>query len=170
MIRSAEKLRKLTAILDKDNNEQITEALNQLREEKPFEGAIFLLTSFYNKTNDNSIRKIISGFMNDLKDQSATEEVIIEIKKQWKPETISMLISSCWQSGLNYSRYSADLAKAFVKGDYVTAIECLTVIHESIDELSREKKDEIMRIIEENPLSPTDDKKALVAELLSMLC
>jgi hypothetical protein len=170
MIRSAEKLRKLTAILDKDNNEQITEALNQLREEKPFEGAIFLLTSFYNNTNDNPIRKIISGFMNDLKDQSATEEVIIEIRKQWKPETISMLISSCWQSGLNYSGYSADLAKAFVNGDYVTAIECLTVIQESIDELSREKKDEILRIIEENPLSPTDDKTALVAELLSMLC
>ena len=64
-----------------------------------------------------------------------------------------MLVSSCWQSGLNYSDYSLDLAKSFLKGDYVTAIECLTVIEESVHELSREKKDEIIKSLEENPLS-----------------
>ena len=78
--------------------------------------------------------------MNDLKDQTACEEVIKEIRKQWKADTISMLVSSCWQSGLNYSDYSLDLAKVFLKGDYVTAIECLTVIEESVHELSRPKK------------------------------
>ena len=89
--------------------------------------------------------------MNDLKDQSACEEVINEIRKQWKPDTISMLVSSCWQSGLNYSEYSLDLAKIFLTGDYVTAIECLTVIEESAHELSRERKNEIIKLIEESP-------------------
>ena len=48
-----------------------------------------------------------------------------EIRKPWKDDTISMLVSSCWQSGLDYSEYSMDFAKVFLKGDYVTAIECL---------------------------------------------
>ena len=51
-----------------------------------------------------------------------------------------MLVSSCWQSGLNYSEYSTDLAEVFLKGDYVTAIECLTVIEESVNELSKAEK------------------------------
>ncbi len=68
------------------------------------------------------------------------EEVINEIRKPWKSDTISMLVSSCWQSGLNYSDYSLDLAKVFLRGDYVTAVECLTVIEESVHEMSKPDK------------------------------
>ena len=169
MIRSEKKLKHLASVLNIDNNILISEAIGLLREELPFKGAIGLLTSFYDKTDDYPIRKTIEGFMNDLKDQSASEEVINEIRKQWKPDTTSMLVSSCWQSGLDYSDYSPDLAKVFLKGDYVTAIECLTVIEESVQELSSEKKDEIIKIIEENPLSQANEKRELVLELLSIL-
>lgn len=169
MIRSDKKLKELSEILNKDNNLLITEAIGLLREELPFEGAIGMLTSFYNKTDDYPVRKTIEGFMNDLKDQSAAKEVINEIRKQWKAHTISMLVSSCWQSGLNYSDYSSDLAEVFLKGDYITAIECLTVIEETIHELSREKKDEIIKNLEERPLSPINEKSALTVELISIL-
>jgi hypothetical protein len=57
MIRSDEKLKELAAILDKDNNILISEAIGLLREEQPFEGAIGLLTLFYNKTDDYSLKK-----------------------------------------------------------------------------------------------------------------
>jgi hypothetical protein len=169
MIRSDEKLKELAAILDKDNNILISEAIGLLREEQPFEGAIGLLTLFYNKTDDYSLKKTIEGFMNDLKDQSASNEVITEIRKQWKAETISMLISSCWQSGIDYSEYSLDLARVFLNGDYVTAIECLTVIEETVHKLSREKKDEIIKVIEDNPIIPVNEKTALALELISIL-
>jgi hypothetical protein len=169
MIRSGKKLKELTEILNKDNNILKAEAIELLRKEQPFEGAIGLLTSFYNKTDDFSLRKTIEGFMNDLKEQSASIEVINEIRKQWKADTISMLVSSCWQSGLDYSDYSLDLAKVFLRGDYVTAIECLTVIEESVHELSRERKDEIIKIIKESTLSPVNDKRELILELIAIL-
>ncbi|MCX6255217.1 MAG: hypothetical protein NTV31_12165 [Bacteroidia bacterium] len=169
MIRSGKKLKELAEILNKDNNILISEAIELLREEQPFEGAIGLLTSFYNNTDDYSIRKTIEGFMNDLKDQSASMEVINEIRKQWKADTTSMLVSSCWQSGLDYSDYSLDLAKVFLKGDYITAIECLTVIEESVHELSSERKNEIIKIIKESPPSPVSEKTALTLELISIL-
>jgi hypothetical protein len=169
MIKSDKKLKELTLLLNKDNNLIITEAIGFLREELPFEGAIGLLTSYYDKSDDFKVRKSIEGFMNDLKDQSATKEIINEIRKQWKADTISMLVSSCWQSGLNYSDYSADLAKVFLNGDYVTAIECLTVIEETVNDLTRQKKDEIIRIIEDSPLPPVNEKTALALELLTIL-
>ncbi|MDO9580800.1 MAG: hypothetical protein Q7J06_09595, partial [Bacteroidales bacterium] len=137
--------------------------------EQPFEGTIGLITSFYNKTDDFPIRKTIEEFMNDMKDPSVRAEVINEIRKQWNANTISMLVSSCWQSGLNYSDYSLDFAKIFLKGDYVTAIECLTVIEDSATELSLAGKNEIIKIIKESPLSQTDEKKPLTLELLSIL-
>ena len=169
MIRSGKKLKNLKTVLNTDNIILIFEAIELLREERPFEGAIGLLTSFYNKTDDNRIRKAIEGFMNDLKDQSASVEIINEIRKPWNADTIDMLVSSCWQSGLDYSDYSPDLAKVFIKGDYIIALECLTVIKESVHKLSRERKDEIMMIIQENPVSPENEKTALTLELISIL-
>ena len=169
MIKSEKKLKKLVETLNKDNNISITDTIELLRKEKPFEGAIGLLTAFYNKTDDMSIRKTIAGFINDLKDQTACEEVIKEIRKEWKPDTISMLVSSCWQSGLNYSVYSPDLARVFLTSDYVTAIECLSVIEDSINELSKSLKDEIINIIQESPVSQDNEKKPLIFELISIL-
>jgi hypothetical protein len=169
MIRSEKKLKDLASLINKDNTLLITEAIELLREEQPYEGAIGLLTSYYNKTDDLPVRKSIEGFMNDLKDQSVCAEVILEIRKQWKAETISMLVSSCWQSGLDYSEYTHDLAMVFLKGDYITAIECLTVIEESVPHLSRKKKDELIKLIKENPLSPVGEKKTLTAELINIL-
>ena len=169
MIKSENKVKELIEVLNNDENIVITEAIELLRQEKPFEGAIGLLTSFYDKTNDMQVRKSIAGFMNDLKDQSACIEVISEIRKEWKPDTVSMLVSSCWQSGLNYSDYSIDLAKVFLQGDYVTAIECLTVIEESVQELSKKKRSEVIKLIEENPFPLLNEKSTLTLELISIL-
>jgi hypothetical protein len=169
MIKSEIKKKELANVLKNDSSILVKEAIELLRHEKPFEGAIGILTAFYDTSNDFSIRKTIEGFMNDLKEQSVCEEVIVEIRKQWKSDTISMLVSSCWQSGLNYSAYSPDLAKVFLEGDYVTAVECLTVIEESANEMTRSEKDEIIKILEDNPIALNSEKNSLMHELLFIL-
>jgi hypothetical protein len=169
MIRSEKHLKGFAEILNKNNTLLIIEAIDSLRREKPFEGVVGLLTAFYDQSDEFTVRKTISGFLNDLKDQSVCAEIIKEIRKKWKADTISMLVSSCWQSGLDYSDYSLDLVKIFLKGDYVTAIECLTVIEESVDELSSARKAEIIKILEESPVSEINEKRGLTLELISIL-
>jgi hypothetical protein len=169
MTKSDKKLRELSVLLNEGNIKRIIRSLELLRDEKPFDGVIGLLTSFYDTCNDNQIRKSITIFMNDLKDQSVTAEVISEIRKDREPDTISMLVSSCWQSGLDYSDYCIDLANTFLKCDYVTAIECLTVIEEAAHLLNRKKKNEIIKIIKENPFGQGDEKSTLTNELLTIL-
>lgn len=169
MIKSDKKLKELTAILSNDNSLVISEAIGMLRDEEPFEGAITLLASFYDRTEDRFAKKTIADFMNDIKDQSVTSEIISEIRKPYKPATISMLISSCWQSGLNYSGYSNELVDIFLKSDYVTALECFTVIEESAHQLTRKRKNEIINTIDSYPLSPGNDKSGLMQELKSIL-
>jgi hypothetical protein len=168
MIKSDKRLKALATVLGKENNILISDAIMLLRDEAPFEGAIGLLTSFYDNNNDKTVRNRIEGFMNDLKDKTVRSEVINEIRKQWKPETIRMLVSSCWQSGLDYSEYSIDLVRVFLVGDYLTAIECLTVIEESVHNITGKTKAEIIGLIKESPVAVTIEKRALTGELLSI--
>jgi predicted DNA-binding protein len=169
MVESEKKVKELSMLLSKENNLLISEAIGLLRNEEPFEGAISLLASLYDRTEDNSVKRNIEGFMNDLKDQSVSKEIMSEIRKPFKQATISMLVSSCWQSGLDYSEYSRDLAEVFLRSDYVTALECLTVIEESAHELSPAKRKEIIKIIEEYPVNASNEKKGLTHELVSIL-
>lgn len=169
MIISEKKVNELSSLLSGDSSILISEAIKLLRDAEPFKGAIGLLANYYDKTNDDLIRKAIGGFMNDIKDQSVINEVIAEIKKPFRPATISMLVSSCWQSGLDYSEYSSDLTDVFLQSDYVTALECLTVIEESVPELSHAKRDELIKYIEEFPVQTSDEKRGLTSELIAIL-
>jgi len=168
MIKSEKKLKELSAIFGKKNLIHINRAILSLRDEEPFEGAIGLLIAFYDSTNDIRVRKTIEKFMNDLKDNSVVPEVATEMKKPWKAATRNMIVSSCWQSGLDYSDYLTDLVNIFLEGDYSTALECLTVIEGSVHNSLRSKKDDMIRIVENNPVS-IDEKTPLTLELLSIL-
>ncbi len=169
MIISEKKFKELSEILHKGDSVLISGVVELLRDEQPFSGAIGLLTECYDNSKNIPLRKSIERFMNDLKDQAAAEEIINEVRKQWKDDTISMLISSCWQSGLNYSEHLMDFVDVFMKGDYVTAIECLTVIEEFAHELTMEKLNNIIKYIEESKHSFQDEKKALKLEMIAIL-
>jgi hypothetical protein len=163
------KRKELEHILNKENFVKIAESIKMLRNESPFNGAIALLVSYYNKSSNDSIKRLIREFLNDLKDQSSCIEVIAEIRKDIKPETLRMVISSCWQSGLNYADHSADFASLFITGDYMTAIECFTVIESSVTHMTRAKKNEIIKIIRNQSPQVIDEKAALALELISIL-
>jgi hypothetical protein len=169
MIKSDKKFREFSEIFKEKNSLHIATAIVQMREEQPFEGGIGLLTELFDSNPDPSVRKAVAGLMNDLKDQAATKEVISEVKKRWKSETRTMLVSSCWQSGLDYKKYLTDLAIVFMESDYATALECFTVIEESAEDIDMTKKDEIIQILAEKSPSQTNERKTLTSELLVIL-
>jgi hypothetical protein len=169
MISPQNKRKELEHILSNENFVKITESIKVLRDITPFSGAIGLLISFYDETDNSSLKRLITEFLNDLKDQSSSEEVIAEIKKEFKPETLRMLVSSCWQSGLNYSAYSSVFAELFLTGDYLTAIECFTVIESSVENLTRPEKDSLIKLIREGSSGDIGEKRALAMELISIL-
>ncbi|HBE41396.1 MAG TPA: hypothetical protein DDW27_09365 [Bacteroidales bacterium] len=169
MIKSEKRLKELAGILQKGNPVVVTEAIKILRDEEPFEGAIALLAEYYNNASDKENIEIIEEFFNDIKYHSVRPEVIAEILKPYKQDTICMLVSSCWQSGLDYSGYIEDIAGIFLESDYATAIECMTLIEESVKYNTREEKDNIIKIIEKSPRAFTHERNALTRELIEIL-
>lgn len=140
-----------------------------LRGEEPFKGAIGLLAEYYDNSSDESISGLIEDFFNDIKYQSARPDVMAEIRKPWKHDTISMLVSSCWQSGMDYSEYSVDIAAVFLEADYATAVECMTVLEESAKLNTGEQKNQIIEMINKSSLAFTNEKAALTHELMGIL-
>ena len=169
MVSPENKRKELEHILNRENFVKISAAIKHLRDDTPFEGAIGLLVAFYDESDNNPVKRLIKEFLNDLKDQSSCIEIMAELKKDLKPGTLSMLVSSCWQSGLNYAGYSKDFAALFLAGDYITAIECFTVIEASAANLTRPEKDSIIRLIREKSTGGIGEKTALARELISVL-
>jgi hypothetical protein len=166
---SDKKLAGLGTILNGGKEAEIVERIRLLRSEAPYSGALKMLALYYDRTDNQHIRQVISDLFNDLKEKSARAEVIDSINLVRKPETRTMLISSCWQSGLDYSGFTLALTEQFISGDYLTSLECFTVLdtcNESISNSDREAVE--TRLKKEIELFDTPKKK-LALEVISML-
>jgi len=168
MKRSDKQLKELESVLGKGKLSQIEKAIGDLRDEEAFEGAIGLLIALYD-SSDNNLRKVIECFMNDMKDPDGREEVITEIRKPWNNATITMIASSCWQSGLDYSAYSGDFLKVFIERDYAAALESLTVIEEFAHEIESIVKSDMIKLLKSSSASPHTEKTTLTRELIAIL-
>jgi hypothetical protein len=169
MKKTDKKFRELQGKLTSGNEKVISDAIISVRDDVPFNGAIGLLTQKFDETNNLIIKEYIRNFLNDIKNPEVRPELIDEIIKPYKPETTSMLVSSCWQSGIDYSEFVMDFTGVFIKGDYLTALECFTVIEESAMDLSEQKKNEIISLLKKNNKNFTVEKNALSEALIDVL-
>jgi hypothetical protein len=169
MINSEKKVRELALKLSNKNAPIVVSAIESLSHQDPFSGAIQLLADLYDTSDTDMIRVSIRNFMNDIKVTSAREEVIKEIKRSHDEGTVTMLVSSCWQSGLDYSPWVEDLALVFCNTGYETALECFTVIEESAHSLTDDKKKGLVSILKDNFKRETPEKSILYRELISIL-
>lgn len=169
MIISEKKLRELEGKLNTNNLKVVSDAIITLRNEDPFRGAIGLLAGLFDSTNDIIIKDLIRNFLNDIKEAAARIEVVAEVMKVYKSETLCMLVSSCWQSGLDYSEFASDFAEIFIRGDYLTALECFTVIEGSVQGIAADNKSKIIELLEKNGSTSSDEKKSLLRALIKVL-
>lgn len=169
MIISEKKLRELEGKLNTNNLKVVSDAIITLRNEDPFRGAIGQLAGLFDSTNDIIIKDLIRNFLNDIKEAAARIEVVAEVMKVYKSETLCMLVSSCWQSGLDYSEFASDFAEIFIRGDYLTALECFTVIEGSVQGIAADNKSKIIELLEKNGSTSSDEKTSLLRALIKVL-
>ncbi len=169
MTGSEKRLKQLEERLRNEKEGVVVKTITSLRDQEPCNGAVRLLAELYNSSQNQAILKLVEDFMNDIKYLSVRSEVIAEIRKEYRPATIKMLVSSCWQSGLDYSSYAADFALIFSTCDLETAIECFTVIEGCASHIPRKTKDHMIVIIREHEENRSQEKSVLMNELVSVL-
>lgn len=169
MEKPEKKLAELGKILDHGSGREINERIKMLRTEEPFKGALRMLALFYDKTDDHNLRAAISGLFNDMKESSAMAEVIESVAAVRKPETRVMLISSCWQSGHDYSAFARPLTEYFIAGDYMISLECFTVLDTCAASISDDDRSHIIIRLQEEKESWETPKHKLAGELITLL-
>jgi len=169
MLKSEKKLAELNKILTNKKYNEINDRISILRSEEPFAGAVSLLADFYDKTKDEGLKLLVSEFFNDMKERSCRAEVIESMASVSNPASKAMLASSCWQSGLDYSDYAIALAEIFILSDYITSLECFTVLETCSGMISSADKSGIISRLADKIDTYDTAKLKLARELIAVM-
>jgi len=154
--------------LSSHKKDAILTAIKQLRKHGKPE-AILPLISLHQTSTNQEVIDAATNFLFDLKDQSATSTIIDIIKNETNNKHKAFLISIFWQSALDASEHISFLVKQAVIGDYMVAVEVLTVI-ENFDTTFHEG--EIIDIeydLDEAIEEEESDKKQLLLSFKSVI-
>ncbi|PKP20944.1 MAG: hypothetical protein CVU05_07945 [Bacteroidetes bacterium HGW-Bacteroidetes-21] len=129
-----------------------------------------LLASVYTQNNDQEIKNIIRDFFNNLKYTAAVKVILEMISTEKDADTKFMLVSSAWQSGLDYSENLSLFISLLIEKDFLLAFEAFTVIESSIDFIPNEKaKILLAEDIRKKQKSMSEDMVKMTDDLINML-
>lgn len=74
------------------------------------------------------IKSEVIEFLSSLKDTDSVDEIMRILKDSATIEVRGKVLATIWNSPLNYSYYLADFVEIAVEGDFMEALECLTII------------------------------------------
>lgn len=123
LIKQSELLKKLKS----GNEQEFKKNLAELDIVLTIEALPALVSVFHSPISEGCKEQLL-GYFNDLSAEDA-QETMIQILMD--PENLvirQVLLSTLWNSRLDYSSYLAEFVEMAVEGDYLEAIECLTII------------------------------------------
>lgn len=145
--------KKLRMAKEKKANKKVVELLKKLDSKAPKEiinaikslkvsgdkTVIEPLVKLFTTTQNNAIKNEITDLLNSLKSTEAPQEVIKCLSNDKLSGARTMLLSSIWNSNLDYTLYLDEIVKAGSKGDMMDAMECLTIIENMEGTLDEQK-------------------------------
>ncbi len=151
------------------NNEKvILHTLDEIRKTGRAEIIPLMFDLLEIHTNDKITDEVFS-ILDQIKDREAVPYIISEITKKRCDRYRTRLITTCWQSGIDYSAYLLLFAENFVKGDYQIAIEAFSVIEENIHNSSDKIISECKDYLVNNIMKDAKEKRALHLELVKLV-
>lgn len=121
------KLSQLILELKSDSTSKVTAAIKEIYnigEPEVIPALIFVLKN----NNDSTIQKLLKDLLSDINRSDAAEVFIDEVKKEEKSEDLKKLLEILWNSKLDFSPFLADIVEIGISGDYLIALDCLTII------------------------------------------
>ncbi|MDD2983979.1 MAG: hypothetical protein PHQ74_11400 [Crocinitomicaceae bacterium] len=86
-----------------------------------------LIRSIALQTDEECIGEIIE-FLSSLKSTSASKEVMACLKNPELAEFKIQILSTIWNSPLDYSEYLTEFISLAITGDFLITLECLTIL------------------------------------------
>ncbi len=166
--KSGESEKKQISILRSGNSRAIIDTVEEIREG----GSLSILPEVFDvllQNEDENVIAACSSLLNDLKSEAAAEMLISAIKNERYEPIRSLLLSACWQNGLDYHKDILLFADLLIKDDYLTAIEAFTVIESNIGALEDQDIVRLLALLKANMTSINPDKKPLLETLIALI-
>lgn len=120
-------IKQIIAGLESGSEKEITKSLVALKVEGN-QKVIQPLANLLLTTQDEKITKEVLELFSSLKATSAAEEVMNILKDDNYAEIRQLLLSTIWNTQLDYSNYIADFVSIATEGDFLEALDCLTIL------------------------------------------
>ena len=132
------KVQELIGILHNSEPKKQIEAIKALKIHGN-ETAIEPLIALYVDTTNNVVQTEIVALLNTLKADNVQENIIECLTNPDYEPAHQIILSSIWNSNLDYSDYLNEIVTTAVNGDFMTAMECLTIFENMEADLTEEK-------------------------------
>lgn len=103
------------------------------------ESAIEPLIALHVSSKNNVVKSEIESLLNTLKAEGSQNAVITCLVNKDYESSHQMILSSIWNSSLNYAPYLNEIVETAINGDFMSAMECLTIFENLETELSEEE-------------------------------
>lgn len=117
------------------------------------------------------IKGEVLEFLSSLKDTSAVDEIMRILKDANYEKVRQLLLSTMWNSPLNYSYFLPEFVEIAVEGDFMEALECLTIIENLEGPFEERHVLESQLHLQEyaKDTDPKDPKKAQIISEIAIL-
>jgi len=154
--------------LGSTNPDLILSTIHEIRNS----GSVKILPHLFNMVNKNTdplVRNEILSLLSEIKTQEAVPLIAESLDKIDFGDYLPAFVASCWQSGLDFSKYLHVFVGLFIQADYMTALESFTVIEESIENASENEIYDCISFLKDAECMVTDEKLPLFRELRKVI-
>ncbi len=154
--------------LSSSNSTIVLKKLNELKSTGNV-SILSLILDLLSTSNSEAIKREVLIFVGQLKDQNCVPIVVEYIQSGKAGKDRAGLISACWQSGLDFSKYLTVFADDFITGDYQIALESFTVIEEMLWQTTNEMIQDCRQYLIDRQGKLQTEKQLLFKELIKVL-
>jgi hypothetical protein len=155
--------------LTSGNTKTILKKLYELKSSGSVNILPFILDLLTDDKADQEIVREVLHLISDLKDQECAVVVAKYIDDQKFGIHLAGVLSSCWQSRLDYSAFMETFVNCFVSGNFQEALESFTVIEEMLWRSSGPSINSCKTILQKRKMEIGDTKELLFQELVKVL-
>jgi|GEM_PF-264953 len=124
------------------------------------------LLDVYQSASSDAVKREISDIFCCLKTEVVVDEMVAALEVEKYSDLQTLLLSGLWHSGLFPNEHIDTLSKVAIKGDFMTAVESVTVIENMEPPFQYEALEEAsLSIAEYLDEDPQEDKTELIRSL-----
>lgn len=154
--------------LESADSLKVIETLEELRVSGKVSDIPLLIELLHLSQNPEIKSKIADLFAN-LKESDAIPLIVEAIQDQKYAPELKELVASCWENGLDYSNYLTLFVNLLIDSEFLVAFEAYTVIVNMTAKIDQAKIDVEIDRLEEAMKTASDQKKALMLDVIDFL-